>query len=169
MKHHETDEAARLKSLFWHLVDRLDSCCTTACGREDDVMHSPPVKEIHYSTRLESLHSEQDVTRFVWSGSFPNDGTFPVSDEELLDARYHSLDEESEVSSVVRKIHSNSLRRNGSSSGRGVLQEYFEQCAGEKKSDGSHRRKERHRGPKCHVSVSYAPQQQVPGLASGRG
>lgn len=175
---HETADTrlVAFKSFMWCVVDRLDSCtrlCTTACGREHDVLHSPPTKEKHFSSVLEPLQvttASEDIRHFASRGSFRNDGTFPVTDAEILDARYHSfsLDDESEVS----------LRRHGSlRSGRGVLREYFEQCAGEGEKNVSRQCASPHHTRQ--MSSRYSPQRvschaatnttQVPGLASGRG
>jgi len=188
---HDTDERlVSLKSFMWCVVDRLDSCtniCTAACGREKDVLHSPSAKQKHFSSKLQPLQvtaAAEDFQHFAIRGSFPNDGTFPVSDAELLDARYHSLDDDSEVSvAMARNFQSppESFRRHGSmrSGRRGVLREYFDQCSGEKdmtcgstqySSSSPPREMANRYGPQqgsCHMSTNSNTQ--VPTLASGRG
>ncbi len=155
-----------LKSFMWCVVDRLDSCtniCTTACGRENDVLNSP--KQRHYSidfgTPLKVSTATEDVEQFVFRGSFSNDGTFPVMDAELLDPRFHSFGDDSQVS-VARSFDSD----NGRQTSRGVIREYFEQCAGEREEKISG-----HFDPRqvsCRMSTKNR-NTQVAGLASGRG
>ena len=167
---HETDtRLVAFKSFMWCVVDRLDSCtklCTTACGREEDVLHSPPSKQRHFSNVLPPLQvatNAEDVQHFCFSGGFRNDGTFPVSDEELLDARYHSLDADSEVSVAM-------TRKYDARHGRGVLREYFERCADESccstQYSGHSRQRHAQQQVPCHITTKTA---QVPGLSSGRG
>ena len=132
-------------------------------------------KQNHFSSRLEPLEvttAAEDFKHFAFRGRFPNDGTFPVTDSELLDARYHSLDEESEVSiAMARNFQSspNAFRRHGSStrSKRGVLREYFEQCAGER--DMSTHEESTRYDPKEISCQSTTITMQTHGLASGGG
>ena len=155
-----------LKSFMWCVVDRLDSCtniCTTACGREKDVLRSP--KQRHYSSELKPLQvstASEDVEQFAFRGTFPNDGTFPVTDDEMLDPRYHSFGDDSQVS-VARPFDSDDRQ-----SSRGVIREYFQQCAGEREE-----KKPGHYDPRqvsCRISnKKRVGNTQAAGLASGRG
>lgn len=169
-----------IKSFLWCALDRLDGCCTPVCGRTRDVTNSPSVKQRHFSSGLEPLQvttAEEDVHQFAFSGSFPNDGTFPVPEEELLDACYHELDEESEVSvAMARNFQSPKTLGRQRSGGRGVIRKYYEQCSGETDMSSStsysktHQQMGNRYGPQqisCHTMT--APTAQVAGLASGRG
>ena len=148
---HETvKRLIALRSFLLDVVDRLDGCTglCTACGSHDDVLHSSPSREAHYSSKLETLQvttAVQDVKQFAFHGGFTNDGTFPVSDEEFLDARYHSLDEDSD-SSVARYLPPPvALRRHSAmTSDRGLLREYFERVAEEN-------------DPSCSTQCSSSP------------
>lgn len=132
---HETvKRLIALRSFLLDVVDRLDGCTRlcTPCGSHDDVLHSSPSQEAHYSSKLQALQvttAVEDAKEFAFRGSCTNDGTFPVSDEELLNARYHSLDDESDISVARYLPPPETLRRHSAMpSDRGLLREYFERA-----------------------------------------
>jgi hypothetical protein len=104
---HETNKQhfVAFKSFLTVVVEKMDACTNlcTSCGSHDDVLHTPPSKEANFSSKLHAPQvtaAVEVVNEFAFRGSFSNDGTFPVSDYELLDARYHSLDDESDISPI---------------------------------------------------------------------
>jgi hypothetical protein len=125
------------KSFMMGVVEKLDGCTKlcTSCGSHDDVLHSPPSKEAHFSSKLQALQvttEVEDGKEFAFRGSFPNDGTFPVSDDELH-AGYHSMDDESDNSSIRLFPSPEALGQyTVIQSERGFVQEYFARFTEEK-------------------------------------
>lgn len=104
---HETNKQhfKAIKSFLTVVVEKMDGCTQlfSSCGSHDDVLHTPPSKEANVSSKLQApqvITAVEDVNEFDFRGTFSNDGTFPVSDYELLDARCHTLDEECDHSSI---------------------------------------------------------------------
>lgn len=104
---HETSKQhfVAVKSFLTVVAEKMDGCIKlcSSCGSHDDVLHTPPSKEVKFSSNFQTPHvttAVENVKEFDFRGTFPNDGTFPVYDYEFLDARSHSLDDESDMSSI---------------------------------------------------------------------
>lgn len=154
-----------LRSFLLDVVDRLDGCTRlcTACGSHDDVLHSSPSREAHFSSKLQALQvttAVEDVKEFAVCGTFTNDGTFPVSDEELQDARYHSLDDKSDISVARYLPPPEALRRHPAMwSDRGLSREYYDRDAEETDLSCSTQCSSSPRRSRRHSRSRYGPQQ----------
>jgi hypothetical protein len=104
---HETSKQhfVAFKSFLTVVVEKMDGCTKlcSSCGRHDDILHTPPSKDVSFSSKLQAPEvttAVEDVNEFDSRGTIPNDGTFPVSDVELLGVRYDSLDDEFDIPSI---------------------------------------------------------------------